>query len=208
MKIDVIGGGPAGLYFAILAKKSFPRFDIRVHERNQADDTFGFGVVFSDATLDNFERADKESYEAITSRFAYWDDIEIHIPARCIASAATAFAAARAALSCCSFRSARARSASSSSSAPRSPRSTNSAIPISWSRPMVSTAASARTTRRISAARSTCVPTGFRGWDRHGPLTPSPSSSRKPSTASSSPIAINTKPTARPSCSRPIPTPL
>ena len=79
MKIDVIGGGPAGLYFAILAKKSFPRFDIRVHERNQADDTFGFGVVFSDATLDNFERADKESYEAITSRFAYWDDIEIHI---------------------------------------------------------------------------------------------------------------------------------
>jgi anthraniloyl-CoA monooxygenase len=79
MKIDVIGGGPAGLYFAILAKKSFPRFDIRVHERNQADDTFGFGVVFSDATLDNFERADKESYEAITSRFAYWDDIEIHL---------------------------------------------------------------------------------------------------------------------------------
>ena len=79
MKIDVIGGGPAGLYFAILAKKSFPRFDIRVHERNQADDTFGFGVVFSDATLDNFERADPESYEAITSRFAYWDDIEIHI---------------------------------------------------------------------------------------------------------------------------------
>jgi anthraniloyl-CoA monooxygenase len=79
MKIDVIGGGPAGLYFAILAKKSFPRFEIRIHERNQADDTFGFGVVFSDATLDNFERADKESYEAITNRFAYWDDIEIHI---------------------------------------------------------------------------------------------------------------------------------
>ncbi len=79
MKIDVVGGGPAGLYFAILAKKSFPRFDIRVHERNQADDTFGFGVVFSDQTLDNFERADKESYEAITDRFAYWDDIEIHI---------------------------------------------------------------------------------------------------------------------------------
>jgi anthraniloyl-CoA monooxygenase len=79
MKIDVIGGGPAGLYFAILAKKSFPRSYIRVHERNRADDTFGFGVVFSDATLDNFERADKESYEAITHRFAYWDDIEIRI---------------------------------------------------------------------------------------------------------------------------------
>jgi anthraniloyl-CoA monooxygenase len=79
MKIDMIGGGPAGLYFAILAKKSFPRAEIRVHERNRADDTFGFGVVFSDATLDNFERADKESYEAITGRFAYWDDVEIHI---------------------------------------------------------------------------------------------------------------------------------
>ncbi len=79
MKIDVIGGGPAGLYFAILARKSFPRLDIRVHERNQPDDTFGFGVVFSDQTLDNFERADQESYEAITGRFAYWDDIEIHI---------------------------------------------------------------------------------------------------------------------------------
>ena len=79
MKIDIIGGGPAGLYFAILAKKSFPSFEIRVHERNQADDTFGFGVVFSDATLDNFERADVESYQAITNRFAYWDDIEIHI---------------------------------------------------------------------------------------------------------------------------------
>src|ERR1700730_3812652 len=79
MKIDVIGGGPAGLFFAILAKQSFPRFALRVHERNQADDTFGFGVVFSDQTLDNFERADRESYEAITASFAYWDDIEIHI---------------------------------------------------------------------------------------------------------------------------------
>ena len=71
MNIDVIGGGPAGLYFAILAKKSFPLSEIRVHERNRADDTFGFGVVFSDATLDNFERADKESYEAITNRFGH-----------------------------------------------------------------------------------------------------------------------------------------
>ena len=79
MKIDVVGGGPAGLYFAILAKKSFPRFEISVRERNQHDDTFGFGVVFSDQTLDNFERADRESYEAITDSFAYWDDIEIHI---------------------------------------------------------------------------------------------------------------------------------
>ena len=57
MKIAVIGGGPAGLYFAILMKKQRSTADIVVYERNRADDTFGFGVVFSDATLDNFEMA-------------------------------------------------------------------------------------------------------------------------------------------------------
>src|SRR5215217_4869995 len=58
MKIAVVGGGPAGLYFAILMKKRRPAAEITVYERNRADDTFGFGVVFSDATLDNFERYD------------------------------------------------------------------------------------------------------------------------------------------------------
>ncbi len=77
MRIAILGGGPAGLYFAILMKKAFPQHDIAVHERNRADDTFGFGVVFSDATLDTFERYDRPSYEAITRNFAYWDDIEI-----------------------------------------------------------------------------------------------------------------------------------
>ncbi|PSC05504.1 bifunctional salicylyl-CoA 5-hydroxylase/oxidoreductase [Alsobacter soli] len=79
MRISIIGGGPAGLYFAILAAKSFPQAAITVSERNRADDTFGFGVVFSDQTLDNFEKADRESYAAITNAFAYWDDIAIHI---------------------------------------------------------------------------------------------------------------------------------
>ena len=78
MKIAVIGGGPAGLYFAILMKKQDPSHQITVHERNRADDTFGFGVVFSDATLDNFEAYDKPSYDRITREFAYWDDIDIH----------------------------------------------------------------------------------------------------------------------------------
>ncbi len=77
MRIEVIGGGPAGLYFAILMKKQRPDAAIRVHERNRHDDTFGFGVVFSDATLDIFERHDTESAKAITDHFAYWDDIEI-----------------------------------------------------------------------------------------------------------------------------------
>ena len=76
MKIAVIGGGPGGLYFALLAKKKWPSNEIVVFERNAPADTFGFGVVFSDETLDNFLTRDPESYEAITSQFAYWDEID------------------------------------------------------------------------------------------------------------------------------------
>ncbi|MGO4524243.1 bifunctional salicylyl-CoA 5-hydroxylase/oxidoreductase [Microvirga sp. 2MCAF35] len=78
MKTAIIGGGPAGLYFAILLKKLRPESDITVYERNRADETFGFGVVFSDATLDNFEKYDPPSYQRIVREFAYWDDIAIH----------------------------------------------------------------------------------------------------------------------------------
>ena len=78
MKVHVIGGGPAGLYFSILMKKGRPDADIIVFERNRPDDTFGFGVVFSDETLATFEAYDRESYRAIVDHFAYWDDIEIH----------------------------------------------------------------------------------------------------------------------------------
>jgi anthraniloyl-CoA monooxygenase len=78
MRIAVIGGGPAGLYLAILMKRDFPDSRVTVVERNRPDDTFGFGVVFSDATLDAFAAADAPSYHAITESFAYWDDIEVH----------------------------------------------------------------------------------------------------------------------------------
>jgi anthraniloyl-CoA monooxygenase len=76
MKIVSIGGGPAGLYFSILMKKAYPACDISVLERNRPEDTFGFGVVFSDETLGNFESADPETYAAITDNFIYWRDIE------------------------------------------------------------------------------------------------------------------------------------
>lgn len=77
MKISVIGGGPGGLYFALLTKKEKPDWDIEVFEQNRPDDTFGFGVVFSDDTLDEFLSRDPESYELIRGEFAYWDDIII-----------------------------------------------------------------------------------------------------------------------------------
>ena len=77
MKVTVIGGGPGGLYFALLAKKAWPRWDITVHERNRPDDTFGFGVVFSDQTLDSFKAYDAVTYERIRRRFAYWGDVDV-----------------------------------------------------------------------------------------------------------------------------------
>lgn len=77
MKVTVIGGGPGGLYFSILLKKALPNADINIYERNKADDSFGFGVVFSDETLSEFLTRDPESYDLIRSRFAYWDDLDV-----------------------------------------------------------------------------------------------------------------------------------
>lgn len=77
MKITVIGGGPGGLYFSILTKKALPHCQIDLYERNKADDSFGFGVVFSDETLSEFLTKDPKSYELIRSRFAYWDDLDV-----------------------------------------------------------------------------------------------------------------------------------
>jgi anthraniloyl-CoA monooxygenase len=79
MRIACIGGGPAGLYFAILLKKARPDAEIDVYERNRPDDTFGWGVVFSDETLGGFEEADPESYAEIRREFAYWTDIETYL---------------------------------------------------------------------------------------------------------------------------------
>ena len=78
MKISIIGGGPGGLYTALLTKKARPDWDVEVYERNAADDTFGFGVVFSDETLDEFLVRDKVVFERIRDKFAYWDDVAIH----------------------------------------------------------------------------------------------------------------------------------
>jgi len=92
MKIVSIGGGPAGLYFGILIKKRFPEVEMRIVERNRADDTFGWGVVFSDETLGNFEDADPESYAAICAQFRYWSDIETYVGDECVRSTGHGFA--------------------------------------------------------------------------------------------------------------------
>ncbi len=78
MKAAIIGAGPAGLFFALLLKKTDPRHEVVVYERNRLDDTFGFGVVFSDKTEEALEQADPEVSAAMMSHSHRWDDIEIH----------------------------------------------------------------------------------------------------------------------------------
>ena len=78
MKIACLGGGPAGLYFAISMKLRDPGCEIDVHERNKPGDTFGWGVVFSDQTMDNLAGNDPESARTIADSLAHWDDIDVH----------------------------------------------------------------------------------------------------------------------------------
>jgi anthraniloyl-CoA monooxygenase len=91
MRVTCVGGGPAGLYFGILAKRRFPGWSIRVLERNRPLDTFGWGVVFSDATLENLHAADEPTHRAITEAFAHWDDIAIHFKGHTIRSGGHGF---------------------------------------------------------------------------------------------------------------------
>ncbi|MFP8778402.1 bifunctional salicylyl-CoA 5-hydroxylase/oxidoreductase [Hydrogenophaga sp. RWCD_12] len=76
-RILCIGGGPAGLYFGLLMKRRFPHLQVTVVERNRPFDTFGWGVVFSDQTLQNLRRADPETAQSMQDAFNHWDDIEV-----------------------------------------------------------------------------------------------------------------------------------
>ncbi len=91
MRVAVIGGGPAGLYAALLLKQARPACEVTVLERNKPDDTFGWGVVFSDQTLENFRAADEPTFHAITRQFAHWDDIDVVVHGRRITSSGHGF---------------------------------------------------------------------------------------------------------------------
>ncbi len=92
MKIVSIGGGPAGLYFALLARRADPRHDVTVYERNGPDDTFGWGVVFSDETLGNLAAGRPRVARSASRRsFAYWGDIDIFVGGRHVRSTGHGF---------------------------------------------------------------------------------------------------------------------
>ncbi|HEX8971871.1 bifunctional salicylyl-CoA 5-hydroxylase/oxidoreductase [Oryzihumus sp.] len=93
MKIAIAGGGPGGLYFAALMKQLHPAHDVTVWERNAPDDTFGFGVVFSDETLGGIESADTEIYRRMESRFARWTDIDVDVDGHTFTVGGQGFAA-------------------------------------------------------------------------------------------------------------------
>ncbi|MEE4212023.1 MAG: bifunctional salicylyl-CoA 5-hydroxylase/oxidoreductase [Parvularcula sp.] len=91
MRIACLGGGPAGLYFAISMKLRRPDVDVTVFERNKPGDTFGWGVVFSDQTMGNLRSNDPASADAILEEFAHWDDIDVTIRGETVTSSGHGF---------------------------------------------------------------------------------------------------------------------
>ena len=91
MKVACVGGGPAGLFLALLLRKQDPRHEVTVYERNRPDDTFGFGVVFSDATEEALSAGDRDVTEAMAAESHRWDDIEIHYQGQVLTSTGHGF---------------------------------------------------------------------------------------------------------------------
>jgi len=92
LRVVCVGGGPAGLFFSALLKRARPEFEVVVIERNQPGDTFGWGVVFSDQTLDRIAAADPRTHAAIESAFVHWDAVEVNIKGRTFRAGGQGFA--------------------------------------------------------------------------------------------------------------------
>lgn len=91
MRIAVLGGGPAGLYFALLMKQANPACEITTFDRNEANNTFGWGIVFSDKTMDGFRQEDEQVVREIEANFHHWDDIDVYFKNRKITSSGHGF---------------------------------------------------------------------------------------------------------------------
>ena len=91
MKIVCLGGGPAGVYLAISMKLRKPDYDVTIYERNHPEDTYGWGVVFSDQTMDNLHRNDPSSAQAIVDELVHWDYIDVHLKGKVERSAGHGF---------------------------------------------------------------------------------------------------------------------
>ena len=190
MRIAIVGGGPGGLYLSILLKKLDPTHEVVVYERNAPDDTFGFGVVFSDETLAAFEAADRETYDEITRRFARWARDRRPLPRRGRHLRRPRLLGARPRATCsASCSAAPPRSASTCASAPRSTARPRAGRPRRRRRRRQQRRCAAATRTR-SGRRSTAAGRSTSGSAPTSSSTPSRSSSARPSTASCRSTAI------------------
>ena len=203
MKIACIGGGPAGLYFAISMKLRDPAHEVEVFERNPPGVTFGWGVVFSDQTVENLTANDPLSAEIIADEFAHWDDIDVHIHGECIRSSGHGFIGiGRKRLLEILQQRARELGVVLHFEAECDPADPQVARLRSGDRRRRrQLALPRRAARKRSGSTSTCAPTSSSGSARPRCSTPSPSRSRRPSTAGSGRTPIASPTTARPSSS-------
>ncbi len=185
MRITVIGGGPGGLYFALLTRKRRPDWTVEVVEQNREGDTFGFGVVFSDETLHEFLSRDRPSFERIRGEFAYWDDVAIHkhgVEMRCGGNGFAGLSRVR----LLAILQERCREEGVDlhfgETVPPGEIAARFPIPTSWWRPTGSIRASASTFPRRSGPRSGWRRTASAGWARPARWTSSTTSSARPRT--------------------------